>query len=363
MDKGIPVYAVLHHPPLLSAHSGMDALADAVGAKKIYYNITWNNVQRQSWTIGQWLRVAGNRFYGSEWNALVPWIDETKIRGQIQAAGPHVVHFLWAEFARPRKSGRYHRRGGRLIGTFHASARKQPEVIRHREVFEVFDFITLMSESQKPFFLAHNYSANRMRIIPHGVDSDYFTMGPDVRGEDGQPLRALLVGKTERDHEFAAKLMRKVPAGVMELTVCTTPEHAVLYYRDVSHVNVPPRLSDEELRRAYQAADLLFMPVHDCAANNAVLEAMACGTPVMANRVGGIPEYVPDDAGILMERKNVDEWIDVLRGYVYRRGELRKKGAAARRRAEELSWHRIAHSYAGVYKLLIPRDEKYDNQG
>lgn len=50
----------------------------------------------------------------------------------------------------------------------------------------------------------------------------------------------------------------------------------------------------------FRAADVLCLPSHNEGVPNVVLEAMACGTPVVATRVGGIPEVVPDHAGRLV---------------------------------------------------------------
>jgi glycosyltransferase involved in cell wall biosynthesis len=66
------------------------------------------------------------------------------------------------------------------------------------------------------------------------------------------------------------------------------------------HVELAGATTHGALGDWFRSADLLCLPSHNEGVPNVVLEAMSCGTPVVATRVGGIPEVVPDHAGILV---------------------------------------------------------------
>ncbi len=80
-------------------------------------------------------------------------------------------------------------------------------------------------------------------------------------------------------------------------------------------VLLPGRVAPEEVPHYLQGADFLVLPSHSEGMPQAILEAMDCGLPVVATRVGGVPEAVIDgQTGLLVESRNVEQ----LRGAVRR---------------------------------------------
>jgi starch synthase len=85
------------------------------------------------------------------------------------------------------------------------------------------------------------------------------------------------------------------------------------------------------------------------------LEAMACGTPVVASRVGGIPEVVVDgETGWLVEPGDATALGQALREALADPERARRMGEAGRRRVEaHFSWDRIADRTLAVYRDAI----------
>jgi glycosyltransferase involved in cell wall biosynthesis len=73
-------------------------------------------------------------------------------------------------------------------------------------------------------------------------------------------------------------------------------------------VSLPGRVQPAEVPHYLQGADFLVLPSHSEGMPQAILEAMDCGLPVVATRVGGVPEAVVDgQTGLLVESRNVEQ--------------------------------------------------------
>lgn len=115
-------------------------------------------------------------------------------------------------------------------------------------------------------------------------------------------------------------------------------------------VDLTGRVDDETLVRWYQAADLVVVPSTSLEGFGlVVLEALACGTPVLASAVGGMAEILPPlDPGLLLPPGDVQVWRARLEGAV--RGEGLPDRATCRTFAEARSVDRFAAAMAQVYR-------------
>jgi glycosyltransferase involved in cell wall biosynthesis len=349
------IYAVHHISPGLTARSAMAPLAEHVGASSIYYSRIWRKIGRRSWTAGEAVRRLGVQLSGSGFTEWLPYWDEWSVMRSI-AQGPAVAHFLWGEMASPLMPKRFHRRGIALVGTCHATRFRQQTDLYAYRAFHSFDRLVVVSETQKAFFLDRGYPEEQLAVIPLGIDTHYFRPRSGqcgvVEGGGGGGLKALAIGTTERDHEFLTALIKAMPPGVLNVAVATQSSEASLYH-GLPGVTILPRLSDDELVQAYQQADLMLMPVRDCTASCAVLESMACGTPVMANREGGIPEYVDQGCNILIDTKSIDDWGGKLMYLHLNRDELANLRPRTRLWAETFRWEVIAEQYRLIYENAL----------
>ncbi len=115
----------------------------------------------------------------------------------------------------------------------------------------------------------------------------------------------------------------------------------------VDRVTFAPPGSRTELADYMRAADVVGVPSHSESFGLVALEAQACGIPVVAAAVGGLPKAV--GAGTLVPTHDVDDWADALVELLAdpaRRAEL---GARAVAHASHFGWEATTTALLAVY--------------
>ncbi|CAN2046371.1 Glycosyltransferase family 4 protein [Candidatus Magnetomoraceae bacterium gMMP-1] len=106
-----------------------------------------------------------------------------------------------------------------------------------------------------------------------------------------------------------------------------------------------------EIKNYLQKADIFVLPSLNEGMSNAVLEAMACGLPLIITDVGGSRELVKSN-GFIVKKKSSEEINKVLKKYLSNRNLIQEHGKQSRILAESMPWNKIAAKYLKIYEKL-----------
>lgn len=204
-----------------------------------------------------------------------------------------------------------------------------------------------------PLGVSHAFTERRPGRLPSGVRQPFLLHVGDLhdRRNLGVVLRAVLAVRA-REPGLALVLAgvdRGLGDGLRRMAEEAGAADAVVLLGPVD---------EPTLRALYGGAAALTYPSLYEGFGLPLLEAMACGTPVLASRAASIPEVV-GDAGILLDPHDHEAWADAVSRVVGERSLAETLSGAGRARASEFTWERTARRTLAVYRgvLGIPRDQ------
>lgn len=202
---------------------------------------------------------------------------------------------------------------------------------------------------------------DQMRVVPLGVDTDLFApAGPRVPGRivaiasADRPLKGVVhlleaLAKLRTEHDVHLELVSNLePGGATERRI------AELGIADA--VNVVNGISDAELAALLASAEIMCVPSLYEGFSLPTVEAMSCGTPVVASRAGALPEVVGDDGecAVLVEPGDPEALAAAMRELFSSPDARARLGAAGRQRAlDRYSWTSVAEATVAAYTEAI----------
>jgi len=210
----------------------------------------------------------------------------------------------------------------------------------------------------------------RITVVPCGVDTDVFRPldKAGVRRRLGLPAKepvVLFVGRIEplkgidvllRAVSHLDGRFRVLVIGGDGKDIARKSELAVL----ASELRVADRITfldavpHDDLPLYYNAADICVVPSYYESFGLVAVEAMACGVPVVASRVGGLKETVRDgQTGYLVPWLCPEPFAERLELLLNNEPLRRSLGREARAAAERYHWSEVAARVEGVYHELV----------
>jgi glycosyltransferase involved in cell wall biosynthesis len=214
-------------------------------------------------------------------------------------------------------------------------------------------------------------SAGQLSCNPNGVDTDAFKPRPrpehGVRAALGIPASARVVGFLGRlspekgpDVFLRAALLAQAKLQDTHFIFVGDGPLAPTLRETIARFRLEDRVHLAGLRRDVATVlndmDVMVSSSHSEAMPLAVMEAMASGLPVVATRVGGLPDMIDQgESGWLVAPNDFDEIATRLHQILATPGELARMGAAARRRAvEKMALSDTVERMAALMTRLVP---------
>jgi glycosyltransferase involved in cell wall biosynthesis len=281
--------------------------------------------------------------------------SETLAAWQWLRKSNQVFHFIYGENSY-RYLGWMKRKCGKnaLIATYHTPPEKFRQLIPNPKFLRALDAAVVVSSSQRDFF-SGLIGADRVFFVPHGVDVHYFTPGEPNSGSPKQDrhFQCLFVGKHLRDFDVLAETVKTLASRDPEIHFQgVIPDNFNAHFNSLPNVALMTGISDERLLQLYQRADLLVLPLIDGTANNSILEAMACGLPVVSTDLPCTWDYIDDSCALLVPKGDASAVVEAI--VALKKDPNKRKGfaKAISKRAMDLSWEKTARHMEKVYQAV-----------
>src|SRR6185312_6689491 len=229
---------------------------------------------------------------------------------------------------------------------------------------QIPELLTVSSSSAADIASDFGVSPEQLHVVPLGVNTTLFKPSPQPR----TPGRIIAIASADTPLKGVATLLNAVARlrvqRDLELQLVARvepdgPTHKLIAELGISDiVHITSGLPDQELAALFASAEVACIPSLYEGFSLPAVEAMASGTPVVASRVGALPEVLGNDGRCaeLVKPGDIDELTSALADLLDSPGKRRRLGEAGRRRALDVfSWESVAAQTVRVYERAITR--------
>jgi alpha-1,6-mannosyltransferase len=332
-------------------------------------NTSWQHTivvpgEKDHYEPGEVSTLAGYPVPGT-FNYRLP-INPNRWTRLLDALNPNLIeagdtfHPAWAACQVARRRGIpiaafYHSNLPQILGRRFGGGLTERTLCRYlRWVYERFDVV--FAPSRLMCELLNNIGVPHTAHQPLGVDAEVFhpkRRNPELRAKLGLPARSRVLVYAGR---FAGE--KHLPVLLQAFARLGSPYHLLLIggdreARPTRNVTmIPYRRDSFELAQWLASADALVHAGTKETFGLILLEAMACGRPVVAVRAGAVPEFVDESVGMLTEPCNGARMAEAIAA-LYER-DLDAIGATARARVlRRFTWQKAFQAQLTAYASLI----------
>src|SRR6056297_2111078 len=126
---------------------------------------------------------------------------------------------------------------------------------------------------------------------------------------------------------------------------------------NLKNIHFLGNLPQNDLPAFYSSADLSVVPSRVEPFGLVAVEALACGTPVIASKAGGLPDFINQDVGRLFRMNDADDLAAKIIMALKNNDKEKKGKTAAKYALDKFSWARVIDEVLSVYNSVLSREE------
>ncbi len=211
------------------------------------------------------------------------------------------------------------------------------------------DTVYVNSEEYRQSWIKHGLNPERLKILPRGLDTELFHPARrepaffEKFGACNGEVRLLYVGRISREKDLdllAAAYRRLRDEGLpVQLFIVGHGPYSDAFAKSLPEAFFTGYLTGNELATAYASADVFVFPSTTDTFGNVILEAQACGLPVVVSDSGGPKELVEDKTnGLITKSHDVEDFARAIRTLVTNPALRERMGKSARNSVIDLNW-------------------------
>lgn len=231
----------------------------------------------------------------------------------------------------------------------------------YRRQMEKADAFVSPSRYLADAYLRAGFDPRKMHVMWNGIDAEKYA---GIRTEPAEQIRLTYAGifKPHKGVEYLIRAVAALEEEPVVLNLVGQGDGEPAYHELVEELDVKDRIvfrgyvDNTEMAEIYRHTDIFCLPsIWPENQPVTITEAMACGIPVIASDIGGVPELVEDGVtGYLVKPKDVEDLAEKIRMLVSDRKKMRLMGEAGRVRMRENDFHAQAGRLSALYDAIKP---------
>lgn len=199
----------------------------------------------------------------------------------------------------------------------------------------------------------------RIDIVPNGIESEMFLFDTSV--DKTSPTIKLICVARLIERKGVQHILRALCAlpDSIKLTVVGEGNYMHVLQQLASELKLDNRVNfygycpRDKLVQLYNRSDIFVLPSMAESFGMVFVEAMSCGLPVIGARVGGVPDIIKEENGILVTPDSVDDVVSAIQ-HLASDESLRNSMAKENRRkaVEQYAWSSVADAYELIYQSV-----------